>query len=598
MAEHSHLIKNLITLNKIIETLNQAVNVQQALDTALARLVELMGVKTAWIFLVDSSAQTQWAGRGFTLAAYYNLPPAMSLDKARAWKGACQCQGLCRNGELSNAYNEVMCSRLLNAPGDRAGLKVHATVPLCSGDRILGILNVAAPDWGEFSEEALLLLTNIGSQMGIALDRAYLYELLHEKRIEEQSALLAFSNRLLSHTRLDALLVYLTTEIRALVQVDACAVLLPGDTPDTLVFGAASGWRTDPAGQIRPVTPGGLSQVALQKKESIQVADLQASEFFSDPADRWLVEGFRGHAVIPLLADGVLVGVLAINTRQPRLLSQDEIRLLQLMGNQAAIAIENARLYQEELKSQRLEEELAVARQMQEMLLPEACPVVSGWGFTSCYCPARSVGGDFYDFFDLPGKPDRLGLVIADVADKGIPAALFMAFSRTVIRTKGMSGVSPATVMGRSNRLIFKDSRAGLFVSAFYGILEPKSGRFTYTNGGHNRPLWLHADTGKIDELAIGGMVLGVFEQIKLEEGRIEVQPGDSLIFYTDGVTEAMDETDQLFGEARLRAVVAAQSGADAETMMQAIIKAVNSFIGVRPLIDDFTICVVQRLKM
>jgi sigma-B regulation protein RsbU (phosphoserine phosphatase) len=172
-----------------------------------------------------------------------------------------------------------------------------------------------------------------------------------------------------------------------------------------------------------------------------------------------------------------------------------------------------------------------------------------------------------------------------------------MALSRTIIRTKAMSGVKPATVMARSNRLITKDSRSGLFVTAFYAILEIDSGKVAYTNGGHNRPLWLHASTGKIEELAVGGMVLGIFEQIKLGQGEAEVLPGDTLVFYTDGVTEAMNADDVLFGETQLRDTIAANAGADARLMMQAIIDAVNAFIGERPLADDFTICVAKRLS-
>lgn len=597
---HNTLIRDLNALNKIVETLNQAVDVRQALDAALERLVDLMGLKTGWIFLKDSSSQNRWAGKGFILASHYNLPPAMSPNKARPWKGTCECQGLCQRESLTGAYNEVLCSRLRNAPGERNGLKVHATIPLRSGEKVFGLLNVAGPQWEEFSEEALVLLTNVGSQMGIALDRAHLFDLLQEKRIDEQSALLAFSNQLLGHSNLDKLMGYLVGEVRSLLQVDACAVLLPGDdATQSLCFRAASGWHVNPALNRYTVPADGQSGFGqvMKVQQPLVIEDLQACNPGPWTADWWRTEAFRGHAVLPLIADGDSVGVLAINMRRPRLLSDDEVRLLRLMANQAAIAIDNARLHQEEIKQQRLEEELAVARRIQETLLPEACPSVPGWEFAACYCPAYSVGGDFYDFFELPGKPNRLGLVIADVADKGIPAALFMALSRTIIRTKAMSGVNPATVMARSNRLITKDSRAGLFVTAFYAIIEIESGKLVYTNGGHNRPLWLHASTGQIEELAIGGMVLGVFEQIKLGQGEVSISSGDTVVFYTDGVTEAMDATDELFGELRLKDTIAANAGNDAQSMMQAIIDAVNVFIGERPLADDFTICVAKRLK-
>ena len=177
-------------LNAISTTLNQAEDVPRALETTLARLVELMGLETGWIFLHDSDAQDRHGGRGFVLAAHHNLPPALALDQLPVWHTGCDCQALCNKDRLTGAYNEVRCSRLRNAPGDRNGLKVHASAPLRAGDNILGILNVAAKDWESFSEEGLVLLANVGSQIGMALERARLFELLKERRIHEQAVLL------------------------------------------------------------------------------------------------------------------------------------------------------------------------------------------------------------------------------------------------------------------------------------------------------------------------------------------------------------------------------------------------------------------------
>ena len=187
MAHHTELIRKLTILNEITETLNQAEDITGALSDALQRLVSLMGLETGWIFLVDPAAKNRWFGRGFTLAAQYNLPPAMGLDKPRVWKGDCACQGLCNKGQLNRAYNEVRCTRLSRAGGDRYGLLVHASTPLRSGSRTLGILNVAAADWDDFSPEALAVLTNAGSQMGIALERARLVDMLQEQRVHEQA---------------------------------------------------------------------------------------------------------------------------------------------------------------------------------------------------------------------------------------------------------------------------------------------------------------------------------------------------------------------------------------------------------------------------
>jgi sigma-B regulation protein RsbU (phosphoserine phosphatase) len=180
------------------------------------------------------------------------------------------------------------------------------------------------------------------------------------------------------------------------------------------------------------------------------------------------------------------------------------------------------------------------------------------------------------------------------VADKGVPAALMMALSRTVVRTAAADGRSPSAALTLANELILKDSRGDLFVTAFYAALDP-SGRLTYANAGHNRPLWLRSRTGQIEELAARGIALGVLEDIELEERAIRVTPGDILIFYTDGVTEAMDAAGQQFGAERLRQVLAAGPGASAPATLAAVEDGLRAFTGDTPQSDDIALFVVRR---
>ena len=249
--EKRSIVEDLETLNEIASALNQSADVRGALERTLARLIEVVGLETGWIFLYDENNMDPWWGKHFSLAAHHNLPPAMALDSHDAWKRNCECQVLCKKGKLTAAYNEVTCSRLAAVSGDRRELTIHASTPLRSGNHILGILNVAAPSWDPFSPRALALLTNVGSQMGVALERARLFDMLQERRVHEQASLLGFSNQLLSRLDLDDLLGYLVEEARRLLQMDACAVLLPDeDDPQYLRFYAASGWRADPVPEL------------------------------------------------------------------------------------------------------------------------------------------------------------------------------------------------------------------------------------------------------------------------------------------------------------------------------------------------------------
>jgi sigma-B regulation protein RsbU (phosphoserine phosphatase) len=591
-------IQDLNTLNQIAQTLNQAVDVRGALNSALARLVDLMGLETGWIFLVDPASQERWWGRGYVLAAQTNLPPAMAPDEPEAWDSGCDCQGLCNKGRLTDAYNEVRCSRLAQVSGEKQGLKVHATAPLRVGDQALGILNVAGAGWDSFSPRALALLGNAGSLMGVALERARLYDLLRERRIHEQAALLELSNQLLARPDLDELMAYLAGEARRLLEADACALLLPDEESGELTFSAASGWRSDPVDRAErvPADESSGPGMVMHTGQPLLVEDIQAS----DPtrwAPDWLrAEGFRGHAVVPLLVEERAVGAMVINSREPRLLDDNEVRFLRLLANQAAIAIEQARLRQEAIQRERLEQELLVAQRIQLSFLPKALPEAPGWQFAAHYAAARQVGGDFYDFFLLPGEAGRWGMLVADVADKGVPAALYMALSRTMIRTVALSGRGPAAALTRANELMLKDSQADTFVSAFYAVLDTRSGDLAYANAGHHRPIWFQAAGGGFHDLAAEGIVLGVFPDVSLEERRVTVAPGDALVFYTDGVTEAMDAEGNLFGAGRLRDVMAAHPGASAAGLLDAVVRAVETFTAGVPRSDDVTLFVVKRV--
>lgn len=603
LTDQSDLIADLQSLNDISLTLNQFADVQSALNTSLTRLVKLMGVETGWIFVVDPAATDRWAGRGFRLAAHHNLPPALALTNPEVWDMSCDCQGLCLAGTLVDAYNEVRCSRLSAVAGERNGLAVHATTPLRAGGRVLGILNVAAPDWSYFTPRSLSLLTNVGNQMGIALERARLFDALQEQRIHEQAALLDLSQQLLSRRDLDDLMAFIVEEVRRQLAADACAVLLTGDDPDHLYFRAAAGWLGDPVGSNYPVPADestGSGQV-MRTQQALLIEDLQAQ----DPplwTSEWLErEGFRAAAIVPLVAAGKSIGTLVIDSRRPRRLTELEVRFLRLMANQAALAIETARLHHEELQRERIEEELTVARKIQMSMLPAELPRLPGWEFATHFEAAHQIGGDFYDLFSLPGEPGRWGVVIADVSDKGIPAALFMALSRTTIRNIALRGRAPAEVLSWANRYIQEDSQSDMFLSAFYAELNMNTGQLLYANAGHNPPLLWRPSEGTFSRLPRSSPLLGVLADIAVEVREEILAPGDALILYTDGITEAIDVDFEEFGSARLesaiRLLAAEHPSPAAQDIRTAIADEVRRFSGSMIQYDDMTLLIIKRVE-
>ena len=239
-----------------------------------------------------------------------------------------------------------------------------------------------------------------------------------------------------------------------------------------------------------------------------------------------------------------------------------------------------------------LQNELHVAHQMQQSILPTSFPESAGCQIFGSMEPAREVGGDFFDVINL--ENGCIGLAIGDVSDKGVPAALFMMSSRTLLKGAAIGAPAPAKVLSEVNQLLEQDNEATLFVTMFYAVFDPASGKLVYANGGHNPPLIVHAD-GRSTLLPLtDGIALGVMPDLDYEQNTVALSPGDSLVLYTDGVTEAMNSDDEEFGMERLRQVFAAACSNDARAHNQAVFAAVRAFAGERPQFDDIT-CLTLR---
>lgn len=433
--------------------------------------------------------------------------------------------------------------------------------------------------------------------------RGHISDILDKLRLanQTQAALLDFSNRLLDHSEPEALMAFLVNETPRLLHADACALLLPGGPAGHLRFRAASGWRQDPvaAGWPVPIADEVGPGRVMRSHQPWQCGDLSAE---AGPANGvsslapWRAEGFRGHALIPLVTEGRAIGVLTLDSRHPRQLGDEELRFLRLLANQAALLLEQARLHVAEQQQLGLEEDLAVARQIQLSLLPESCPRVPGWQFAAAYQAARLIGGDLYDFVELPHTPERLGLLIADVSGKGAAAALFMAHSRALIRNAAREEAGTARTLQRANDEIMKGNETSHFLSAFYAILDTATGQLRYTSAGHNRPIWWRAGAHSLEELEGGGMVLGLASPLAADEHTLDLAPGDVLVLYTDGISEALNPAFDLFGEARLHEEVAAVAHRGADAVLDAILSAVKAFSAGAPQADDYTLVAIQRL--
>ena len=240
-----------------------------------------------------------------------------------------------------------------------------------------------------------------------------------------------------------------------------------------------------------------------------------------------------------------------------------------------------------------IKQELEVARQVQTAALPAALPEREGFGLHAVMIPAREIGGDFYDFFDV--DEHRLGLVVADVSDKGVPAALITMVTRALLKSAARSHDSPAQCLREVNELLSEDNDACMFVTLFYGVVDLRSGRLRFCNGGHNPPRLLRGG-GAVEALpSTGDLAIGLLPGHEFSEGEATLAEGEALFLYTDGITEACNRADEEFGERRLDELLAERRGANAEQLVSAAVAAVEKFADGAAQFDDMT-CLALRL--
>ncbi|HEU4744571.1 MAG TPA: SpoIIE family protein phosphatase, partial [Anaerolineales bacterium] len=297
---------------------------------------------------------------------------------------------------------------------------------------------------------------------------------------------------------------------------------------------------------------------------------------------------------VPIAVKEDLYGVMLIEEAPGGLrFRARRLEIITGIAQQAALAIQNDLLQKEMVVRERLETEVQLARQIQQTFIPESLPQFPDWELSARWKTARQVGGDFYDVFDLPNQ--RLGLFIADVADKGVPAALFMALTRTLVRAAVTELEAPAEAMKRVNDLLIPDTKQGMFVTAVYAVLDMEKKELTYVNAGHNPPLWIKCDGG-VERLMRTGVALGAAEEVTYTQRVIPLEKDDSILLYTDGLTESFNNEGEFFGEERLRDAIQANLCSSASDLLDVVEKSLLNFVQDMPAADDLTMLVLRRV--
>lgn len=334
----------------------------------------------------------------------------------------------------------------------------------------------------------------------------------------------------------------------------------------------------------------------IKEKTSLLVRDARLDEAF---AERMSIvqQQIRSMLAAPLQTDDRVIGLIYLDS--PHFVhefTKDDLNLLTVMANVAAIRIEHTRLAEVEQAERILARDLEQAAEIQRRLLPTSAPVVPGIDLAGYNAPCRTVGGDYYDFMTYPDG--RVAMLVGDVAGKGMPAALLMSSLQARVQVLFDDPVDLAALVTRLNRIITSNCPSNRFISFFFGVMEPKTGVLTYVNAGHNPPLLVHR-TGVVERLESTGLILGILAAAPYHQRTCTLEPGDVVVLFSDGVTEAVrPNVDEEFGEERLAQILADLRHLSAGSIIESINQQVYEFTGGAPPADDITLVIAKRLEI
>ncbi|HEX8521579.1 MAG TPA: SpoIIE family protein phosphatase [Tepidisphaeraceae bacterium] len=458
----------------------------------------------------------------------------------------------------------------LTGLGEKFGMDVRKTKTLLN--QVLRARNTRPA-----SIQFLFILAN-------AIARLCYQEFQLRQRIAELTAVYSLTTILADARDLQIVLQRTVQLVGEVMETKAASIRLVDQENDELVIKAVHNLSPQylSKGPVR-LSKAGIDLIALGPQGYEYVQDMT-----TDPRVQYPEES-RREGIVSMLSAGMLykgksIGVLRVYTEQEQKFSKYKIDLLKTIAAQAAAAIENTRLAEEARQAEETERQVGMAADVQQRMIPQTPPEVPGLDLASVYVPCYTLGGDLYDFISLPG--DNIGIVIADVSGKGVPASLIMASVRAALRAQVDNVYYIYEAVRRLNIMLCRDTKVGEFVTLFYGVYDAKTRRLTYCNAGHPPPMLLRDE--KISELTTENMVLGVSEAEEYRQNFIDLRPGDALLIYTDGVTDAMNYQQQTFG--RKRILDAFSKGGDtADEIAQQVLWELRKFVGISRRSDDVT---------
>jgi sigma-B regulation protein RsbU (phosphoserine phosphatase) len=464
-------------------------------------------------------------------------------------------------------------------------VRSELAVPLIVKNRLIGVIDLESRQKGYFTEEHKRVLTLIASRMAVGIENARLHT-----RVTRQARTLLLLNEiareLSSILNLDELLKRIAELLRRLIDFQMFSILLLDQSGEKLQHRFSQ--RFEERLHLKHDIPLGRGVVgyAAQAKEAVLVPDVS-----KNPRYIAVNPETRSELAVPLIYQEKVIGVLDLENTRRGYFTDDHKRTLTTLAAQLAIAIENARLYEEIARQEkRLERDLALARELQFRLLPHALPQMTNLEVQAKFVPARAIGGDLYDF--VPYSLSRLGIAVGDVSGKGAPAAIYAALVSGILRSHAPIEPGPAEMLSAVNLSLAERRIAAQFVSIIYAVWDDENRTLLVANSGLPQPIYWH--DGKIEMIDATGLPLGLFDEADYDELSFKAKPGDLFVFFSDGILDARDRHGQSFGRERVEAIVAGCEDKSADCVVKRIFDTVTEHAAGVDTFDDQTVVAIK----
>jgi sigma-B regulation protein RsbU (phosphoserine phosphatase) len=560
----------------LVDTLNTTLD----LDTLLGRVAELVRKVIPFeifaILLVNERAQE--------LRMRFNIGHAPDVERIRIKLGQGITGRAAQTGELVLVNDVSQDTNYINA---HPAVRSELAVPLVAKNRVIGVIDIQSKTRDYFSDEHRRLLTLVASRIAVSIENARLYTRVY-RQAQTLQVLNEISRELTSILNLDQLLARIGELLSRVIDYQMFSVLLLDEPTQTLQHRFSLRFKENI--QLKHDIPMGKGLVGAAAAERRVII---ASDVSKDPRYIAVNPETRSEICVPLIYKEKVIGVLDLENTRRGYFNEENTRTVETMAAQIAVAIENARLYERiHAEERRLERDLAMAREVQQHLLPPCCPTLQNAEVSAKFVPATTLGGDIFDFLEYSGG--RTAALVGDVSGKGAPAALFAALVGGIIRSTATVEPMPSEMLTAINVSLNERRIEARYVSVVYAIWDDESRTMHLANSGQPRPIYCHRGRTQIVEAT--GLPLGLLEDTEYDEVTIHAHPGDVFVLFSDGIIDAQNAKEELFGRTRLEEVVTKNHERSADAIVQSIFDAVRKHSKDVPAFDDETV-VVMKVK-